>query len=107
MMETPSNSSRPTKDLTERERKLIRESELRYKDLARIFFITEDQVRYIRSSEGQRAKPLTKVWSLSEESLLEGLYKEFGWSPNKIAGQFPGKTYAQVYRKMMREYKGR
>lgn len=109
-METPLTSSgepRSTKDINDKERELIRGSELPYRELARIFHITEDQVRYIRSSEGKQARRATKVWSESEEGILLDLYDAHGWKPRLIAQAIPTKTYSQVYRKMTREFKGR
>lgn len=109
-METQSTSSgetRMTKDVNERERTLIRESKLPYKELARIFYLTEDQVRYIRSTEGKRAKRATQVWSEPEEDMLQTLYDQHGWKPRLIAEALPAKSYSQVYRKMTREFKGR
>lgn len=109
-METPLTSSgetRMTKDVNERERALIRESKLPYKELAKIFHLTEGQVRYIRSSEGKQAQRATKVWSEEEEAILLDLYDKHGWMPRLIAEYLPAKTYSQVYRKMTREFKGR
>lgn len=108
-METQPASSepRPTREVNERERKLIRQSELGYAELARIFFITEDQVRYIRSAEGKQAKRAPQVWSAEEEAQLKDMYEKLGWKPRLIAHAIKGKTYNQVYRKMRREFKGR
>lgn len=109
-MGTQSNFSgelRETKDVNEHERALIRASVLSYKALAEIFHIKESQVRYIRSAEGQKADQAKEVWTEKEEALMETLYLSFGWSPNIIAKSFPDKTYAQVYRKMNREFRGK
>ena len=109
-MATQSNSSgegRMTKDVNERERKLIRESNLPYKELAKIFHLTEAQIRYIRSKESKDASPLETVWGENQEAMLEALYIEHGWAPVKIAKHFPEKTYIQVYRKMQREFRGK
>lgn len=110
MMETPSNSSegtRPTREINDRERKLIRESNLSYSHLAKIFFITEDQVRYVRSKESLSARPARKAWTEEEELALREAYRHMGWKPAEIAPLFHGKTYTQVYRKMVREFKNK
>lgn len=109
-MGTPLSSSgelRPTRDVNERERKLIRESTLSYKELAEMFGITEKQVLYFRAKDSRSAKPDTRAFSEDDNALLQELYEQYGWKPAKIAQSFPGKTYEQVYRKMVREFKGR
>lgn len=103
----PEGEGRMTKDVNERERKLIRESNLPYRELAKIFHLTEAQIRYIRSSESKQAQRATKVWNPSEEQTLMDMYEEHGWAPQLIARAIPSKTYTQVYRKMTREFKGR
>ena len=104
---TSSGKGRTTKDVNERERKLIRESNLSYRELAKIFYLTEAQIRYIRSSESKQAQRATKVWHPAEEQTLMDMYDEHGWAPQLIARAIPSKTYTQVYRKMTREFKGR
>lgn len=109
-METPSSCSgdaRMTRDVNDRERKLIRESTLPHKHLAKIFHLTEKQVAYIRSREAMTVSPAKKAWSGPEEEMLHSLYRKKGWEPAEIADMFPDKTYNQVYRKMVREFKGR
>lgn len=104
---TSSGERRMTKDVNERERNLIRESNLAYKELAKIFHLTESQIRYIRSTEGRQAERQERAWSEEEEQTLMDLYDEHGWVPQLIARAIPSKTYTQVYRKMTREFKGR
>lgn len=110
MMATQSTFSegpRLTREVREHERKLIRESMLSHAQLAKIHSLSEEQIRYLRSAESKRVRPGRKSWSEEDERTLREGYREYGWQPTEIVKMFTGKTYNQVYRKMVREFKGR
>lgn len=104
---TSSESARRTREISPRERKLIRDSRLSHAQLAKIFSITEAQVRYIRAKDSHDSAPARKAWSEEEEDALKEAHKHVGWKPAEIAPLFPEKTYTQVYRKMVREFKNK
>lgn len=99
-------TKRRTQDVKAWERDTIRTSIDTLEEIARTHDLTLAQVDYIRSSKAP-ADPIKPTWTLRQEARLNDLYDEMGWAPSRIAAKFPDKTFSQVYRKMVREIKGR
>lgn len=108
-MNESSKNTRPTSSVTAAERDSICKSTMPIDAIAAEMNITKSQVYYIRSSEAQAASPQKIEWKPNEVEALHQAYNKLGWQPTQITQELRkyNKTRAQVYRKMMREFKGR